>query len=152
MKKGWKHGSPVCILCDCKVIAVGKISDCHPGGPRSGRGLNSGWQSFTAVHGQECLAVGLVSWNDIQGTFKKGKSHFSKNNAKLDEKNKFLTRFVQKCLEMHKSKQKPNISEDFHATKSSTSEVEKFEQCRTFYWLNWAETRTLQTDNLMGDI
>ena len=43
--------------------------------------------------------------------YSSGQSHFQEINAKLAEKNEFVTHFVQKCLEMHKNEQNVVLNE-----------------------------------------
>ena len=52
--------------------------------------------------------VGMVKLNFFYGAlevYSSGQSHFSEIDVKLTEKNKFVTHFVQKCLEMHENEQ-----------------------------------------------
>ena len=47
--------------------------------------------------------------------YSSGQSHFSENNAKLAEENKFVTHFVQKCLETCKDEQNAVLNESSEA-------------------------------------
>ena len=56
--------------------------------------------------------------NTLQSNLKgysSGQSHFSEINAKLAEKNEFVTHFVQKCLEMRKNAQNVVLNESSEA-------------------------------------
>ena len=63
--------------------------------------------------------------------YSSGQSYFSEINIKLAEKNKYATHSVLRSLEMCENKEKPSVYEDFRQ-KSSTSDVEKFQQWRNF--------------------
>ena len=55
--------------------------------------------------------------NILKG-FSSGQSHFSEINAKLAEKNEFVTHFVQKCLETRENEQNVVLNEFGSARKS----------------------------------
>ena len=55
--------------------------------------------------------------------YSSGQSHFSEINAKLAEKNEFVTHFVQKCLETREREQNMVLNESSEALRNRSDFV-----------------------------
>ena len=63
--------------------------------------------------GSSSLQKTCMRW--ILKGYSSGQSHFSEINAKLAEENKFVTHFVQKCLETRENEQNVVLNESSEA-------------------------------------